>query len=82
MDSEFILPIEFEGNELQLPARIVQTGYVVKLEVEIEGTLVTFEPDEERNWRAVMGYEDLINGKKVKRELIVEVAKFIETITK
>lgn len=81
MDNDFILPVEFAGEELQLPAKLVQTGYVVKLEVEIEGVIITFEPDEERNWRAVLGYDDLINGKKVKRELVEAVAKFIETIT-
>ena len=81
MDSDFILPVEFGGEVLQLRARIVQTSYLVKLEVEMEDTIVTFEPDEERNWRAVLGYDDLIIGKKVKQELVQAVAKFIETIT-
>ena len=77
-----MLQVEYAGDVLQLPARIVQFGYVVKLEVDIEGTTVTFEPDEERNWRAVMGFEDLVAGKKVKRELVEAVAGVIGGVTK
>jgi hypothetical protein len=69
MENDFVLPVEYAGEVLQLPARILQFGYVVKLEVEIKGTTVTFEPDEERNWRAVMEFEDLINGKKGRPEI-------------
>ena len=52
------------------------------IEVEIEGTPVVFERDEEGNWRAVMGYEDLVAGKKVKKELLIKVADVIEEITR
>ena len=82
MDDGFLLPVILENEKMSFPAKIVQYGYVVKLEVEIEGTVVTFEPDEERNWRAVMGFEDLISGKKVKRELVEAIAYVIGEITK
>lgn len=82
MESEFLLPVSLEEKVLELPAKIVQFGYVVKLEVEIKGKIVTFEPDEERNWRAVMEFEDLIAGKKVKKDLLEAVAGMIEDITK
>ena len=82
MEDEFILPVSFEGNKLELPARLRQFGYTVKIEVEIAGLIVTFEPDEERNWRAVLGFEDVGAGKNVKRELIEAVAGTISEITK
>jgi hypothetical protein len=82
MEDEFILPVSFEGKELELPARLLRYGYTAKIEVEIEGTPVVFEPDEERNWRAVMGFEDLVAGKKVKKELVEAVAGVIGGITK
>jgi hypothetical protein len=82
MENDFDLPVEYAGEVLQFPARIVQFGYLVKLEVDFEGTAVTFEPDEERNWRAVMGFEDLIAGKKVKKELLEAMAEVIGEITK
>ena len=82
MESDFLLPVTFEEKEMEFPTKVIQSGYTIKLEVDIQGTIVTFEPDEERNWRAVMGYEDLIAGKKVKRELLEAVAGVIEEITK
>ena len=82
MEDEFILPVSFEGKELELPARLLRYGYTVKIEVEIDGTPVVFEPDEERNWRAVMGFEDLVAGKKVKKELVEVVAGVIGELTK
>jgi hypothetical protein len=82
MDDHFILPVIFEGKDLELPARLLQHGYTVKIEVAIEDIPVIFEPDEEQNWRAVMGYEDLVTGKKVKRELLEMVAGVIEEYTR
>ncbi len=82
MEDDFTLPVLFEGKELALPARLRQYGYKVMIEVEIEGTPVVFERDEEGNWRAVMGYEDLVAGKKVKKELLIKVADVIEEITR
>jgi hypothetical protein len=82
MENDFLLQVEYAGEVLQLHARILQTGYLIKLEVEIEETIVTFETAEERNWRAVMGFEDLIAGKKVKKDLLEAVAGMIEDITK
>ncbi|HPH33036.1 MAG TPA: hypothetical protein PLB49_14350 [Chitinophagaceae bacterium] len=82
MEPDFMLPVSFDEKDIELPVKVVQFGYVVKLEVEIEGTIVTFEPDEERNWRAVLGFEDLIAGKKVKKELLEAVASVIGDITK
>jgi hypothetical protein len=82
MDDTFILPVFFEGKELELPARLLRFGYTVKIEVEIEGTTVVFEPDEERRWRALIGLDDVVAGKKVKHELLEAVAQVIEDVTR
>lgn len=81
MAEDFMLPVSFEGRELEFPSCIRQRGFAVMLEVEIEGTVVTFEPDEERNWRAILGFEDLLAGKRIKRELLEIVAQKITEIT-
>jgi hypothetical protein len=82
MEPDFLLPVQYNGNEYELPVRILKFGYIVKLEVVIKNTIITFEPDEQRNWRAVMGFEDLINGKKVNKELLEVIAEKISEITK
>lgn len=53
-DESFELPVEYEGGELLLPAKLVRRGYGYKIHVEVDSHEIIFEPDEERNWRAVM----------------------------
>ena len=53
MPGTFNLPIEFNGEETEYPAEIVHAGYTQKIKVTINGTPVTFEPDEEGCYRAV-----------------------------
>jgi hypothetical protein len=82
MEDGFELPVVYDNKELNFPARLVQYGYTFKMEVDIEGTTVFFEPDEERNWRAVISYEDVQANKKINAELLKSVAEAIEALTK
>ena len=82
MDENFDLPVTFNNKEFNFPTRLLQFGYTAKLEVEIEGTKVFLEPDEERNWRAVISYEDVQANKKLSSELLKSVAETIEALTK
>jgi hypothetical protein len=50
----FELPVEFGGSEVMLPARWVQMGYTYKIFVQVNDAEVVFEPDEERNFRAII----------------------------
>jgi hypothetical protein len=54
MNDEFYIPVSFEGRDYNFPARLLNYGYAIKLEVDIEGTTILFEHDEERNWRALI----------------------------
>jgi hypothetical protein len=82
MENEFLLPVTFKGKELEFPARLLNYGYSSKLEVELDGIKVIFEPDEERNWRVLISYEDLVANKNISRELLEAVAGVIQEITK
>lgn len=82
MEDEFLLPVSFKDKQLHYPARLLNYGYSSKLEVEIDGTKVIFEPDEERNWRALISYEDVKANKKMSKELLEAVAGVIQNITK
>ncbi|HWJ90249.1 MAG TPA: hypothetical protein VNR87_04015 [Flavisolibacter sp.] len=50
---EFELPVTWRDEEILFKARLLKMGYVYKMEVEINGQAVLFEPDEEGNWRAM-----------------------------
>lgn len=75
------MPVRFNGKDLEFPARLVQYGYHFRLEVDIEGTKVHYERDEERNWRAVIPYEEIPVTKKIDASLLKAIAAVIEEIT-
>ena len=51
---EFEIPVTWKGKELLFPARLVQRGYVHRIEADVFGTPVYFEWDEERRFRALV----------------------------
>lgn len=82
MHDEFTLPVTFRNQEYNFPTRVLHYGYTIKLEVDIEGQTILFEHDEERNWRAVIPYEQMGNAQKINPELLRAVAEVIEEFTK
>lgn len=82
MEEEFNIPVTFNGAEYNFRARLLQYGYSYRLEIEIEHSLVMFEPDEERNWRALVSYEDIKANKKLNPALLSAIAETIAAITK
>ena len=80
MEEEFQLPVTFKNKELSFPSRLLNYGFSYKLEVDIDNTKVLFEPDEERNWRALISYEDIMADKKISVDLLKAIASSIEEI--
>lgn len=54
MDETFELPVYFNGTDLLLPAQLQTWGYSHRILVTLPEQVVIFEPDEERNYRAVL----------------------------
>ncbi len=50
----FDLPVEYKGKEMLFPAELLPMGFRHKIKVNVDGTDILFEPDEERNYRAVI----------------------------
>jgi hypothetical protein len=82
MEEEFVLPVTFNGKDLEFPARLLKYGYTFKLEVDIEGTKVHYEMDEERNWRAIIPYKELPDNKRIDANLLKAITEAIEEITR
>ena len=78
MSEGFELPVFFHDKELNLPTRLLSSGYSYKLEVEVEHTKILFEHDEEKHWRALIGNEELNANKKISVELLQAIALSIE----
>ena len=58
MDGSFTLVVNYKGKEYQVEGELCIFGYTHKIAINFEGREILFEPDEERNYRAVMpGYD-------------------------
>jgi hypothetical protein len=82
MEDEFDLPVLFRGEEKSFSARLLLYGYSYKIQVMVEDQAFLFEPDEERNWRALVDTEDRDKHKPVNVELLQSIAASLESLTK
>ena len=77
MPESFLLPVHYKNKDLQFESELRVYGYSYKIAVNVNGTEIIFEPDEERNYRAVLS--DLeIDKQKIDIELIRLIAAEIE----
>lgn len=83
MDDVFLLTVPYRNEELEFESRLLVSGYVYKIEVNINGIPVLFEPDEERNYRALVSPEQVEGkGSQLKIDLLQAVAQALETLHK
>ena len=82
MDEQFELPVEYKGEQMLIKASLIVTRYVHKFSVEVYGQMIIFEPDEERNYRAVLKYDQMDNKKNIDVELLKSIASAIEELAK
>jgi len=75
MAESFTLIVNYKGKEYQLDSELRVFGYIHKVAIKLEGKEILFEPDEERNYRAVIP-----EGSKIEIDigLIQAIAKELE----
>jgi len=80
MDEPFSIMVICQGQEYSFEARLATMGYTHKFYVMINGMEVIYEPDEERNYRAILN--DIGQGtiKDSDIEIIKAVGDKIELI--
>ena len=79
MNEPFELSVTYSSEELLFPSRLLVLGYPHKFQVGVNGQQVLFEPDEERNYRAVMEPEQ-VESSKIDVNLLRAIAEAIEAI--
>jgi hypothetical protein len=82
MDDTFEIPVKYKGKDLHFPARLQTIGYTHRIEVDLYGQQIFLEPDEERNYRAILDPAATQPGTTVDVELLKEIVAAIETIVK
>ena len=80
MEDSFSIDVDFKGKEYSFEAILVAVGYTHKIRISLNGVEVTFEPDEERNYRAILNTSEQSSMKAVDIELIKAVGEKIQSI--
>ncbi len=80
MDEPFIITVLYKGQELSFEARLATVGYIHKFHVLINGMEIIYEPDEERNYRAILNGIDQGLVKYSDIELIKVIGAKIESL--
>ena len=80
LDNSFELPITYKGKEHLLPADLITYGYSYKIEINVFDTIVVFEPDEERQFRAIINTEEQPGAAKVDKELLQLIAETLHSL--
>jgi hypothetical protein len=81
MDETFTLDVIFKGEDLEFEGKLLVTGYLHKIEIDVNGTAVVFEPDEERNYRALVAPEQM-DGRHLSVGLLQAIARRLESLLK
>ncbi len=76
MSDNFIIPISYQGKEIEVPAVPIRTGYTMQFHVSIADTPLIIEFDEEKEYRVINPNPQ--SEIKVDTELI---DKLIETLS-
>lgn len=73
------IPVTYKNEELSLKAHVVRLGYVNHVVVDLGGTQITIERDEEGNYRA-LGDAEKMEGAKVDVDLIKAVVMMLQSL--
>ena len=82
MEDSFEIPVEHKGKEYLFPAKLLKLGYIYKFLVEVNGTEVFFEQDDEGKYRALVDPSNLDEGVKINVGLLEAIANSLEEILK
>lgn len=82
MDDYLEVPITYKSQDLIFNAKFIQFGYSYKFEVDVNGIIVFFEPDEERNFRAILDPTIDHSNHNIEKELIQLIAETLVAMLK
>ena len=78
MNQAFEVRILYNRKQLCLPAEFIVLENVYKILVEVNDQEITFEPDCEQKFRAIMNPKRLKAGKKIDVDLLKAIAVKLE----
>ncbi len=79
MEETFEIPVNYKNQEFSFKAHILRYGYIHHIIVDVDGTNITIERDEEGNYRALVNPEK-INDNKIDIELLEAIVGVLEAL--
>lgn len=80
MNEPFELPVTYKGEDLLLPAQLLNYGYTHKFKVTVNEQEVLFEPDEERVYRALVDIAYIDKMKEGTKERLQVIAEALQSL--
>lgn len=80
MEEPFSITVVCRSNDYTFDGHLITAGYTHKFCVMINGIQVVYEPDEERNYRAILNEVDQAKVKDTEIELIKAVGDKIQEL--
>lgn len=74
------IPVTYRNENLLFPAQVIFSGYTHKIQVNVNDQLFVFEPDEERNYRAIWDPTQLTNGPQPDVALLQRIAAVLDSV--
>jgi len=69
MSDALEIPVTYKGNQFNFKAHSQRVGYVTHIIVDLNGTPITIERDEEGSYRALIA-QDIIDHSKIDAGLV------------
>jgi hypothetical protein len=80
MSEQFELPVSFKGEKWMLPAEFMNMGYTHRIKITVNGITLLFEPDEEKNYRAILDNTEKDGLKAPDREFIKKISETLHSL--
>ena len=80
MPESFDLPVTFNGQEWLLPAEFMTMGYTHRIKITVDGVALLFEPDEEKNYRALLENTEKDGLKAPDREFVQKISETLHSL--
>lgn len=81
MNEPFILPLTYQNQELEFSARFERYGYTHRIAVLVGELTVSFEPDEEGGYQALVSPEQVHQSKGFPPGILQALAEKLATLS-
>lgn len=80
MENNFIIEIEIGREKLIFDAKLDTIGFVHRILINVSGINVIFEPDEERNYRAIITPNSTNKITDADKQIIILLGEKLESL--